>query len=303
MTDFLNSDMQWINPTRYNPTYKKRKKLEPFLKSIQKRQQNILTVSGFVLLLFIGDLIFSLVLKCYWEIFFNRNPMDTKSLIEKLRGWGTEKNRQSMLAIKPDVQVFGVSETRLDQLAEKIGKNQVLAEELWKSGIVDAQLLACRIAEPLSWDEATVRKWAEQIQFFPVADALMNFIIIPSGWADKLMKPWMDASQPILRRLGFRMLEYRVKNDPRMDNDELLEILYSIERQIHTAPDEVKEAMHRALIAIGERNRVLNTEALIIGMRIGPVIIHRNRKDITLPDAFKILGNKKLKERLKNDNR
>lgn len=224
--------------------------------------------------------------------------MTADEILKKLESLGKEKNRELLKSLGAGDNVYGVSGANLEKLKSKIGSDGKLAAELWNSVNIDAQTLACMIADPEGFPESDIDAWTEKISFYQTADLFVSEIVIPAGYAKTKMTQWLSSPKPLLVRCAYRIMEHLAKQDSAIDNDRWMEFLYRIEKEIHTAPDRVKEAMNLALIAIGEKNKVLNMEALIIGMRIGQMTIEHGGKETKLPYSFQILGNKKLKQQL-----
>src|SRR2546422_332643 len=57
-------------------------------------------------------------------------------------------------------KAFGVSIPQLRDLARKIGKNHYLAEQLWRTGIHEARILAGMTDDPARVTEDQMEKWA-----------------------------------------------------------------------------------------------------------------------------------------------
>ena len=224
--------------------------------------------------------------------------MTSEEILKKLQTLGTEKIRQNLINLGSGDNVFGVSPNNLNKQKEKAGQNQTIAAELWNSGNIDAQFLACMIADPSSFTDSGIDDWAKAITFYQVADRFVSDIVIPAGFAKTKMLKWIKEKNDMLRRCAYLLLALLAKHDDSIENDDYLSYIYNIEKEIHTSGDRVKEAMNLALISMGEKNKLLNMEALIIGMRIGQMTIDHGGKEMKLPYAFTILGNKKLKQQL-----
>jgi len=57
-------------------------------------------------------------------------------------------------------KAFGVSIPQLRELARKIGKNHSMAEQLWRTGIHEARILAGMIDDPSKVTEDQMEEWA-----------------------------------------------------------------------------------------------------------------------------------------------
>jgi len=62
--------------------------------------------------------------------------------------------------INPE-NTYGISIPNLRKLAKEIGKDHVLAQELWSSGIHEAQILASMIDDPKMVTEEQMENWVK----------------------------------------------------------------------------------------------------------------------------------------------
>jgi 3-methyladenine DNA glycosylase AlkD len=222
--------------------------------------------------------------------------MTFDEVLKKLKSSGTEKNRLKLQTFGAGDKIFGVSESHLNKLKEKIGKDHDLGVQLWNSRYIEAQLLAIMIMDPAGISEKEFDPMVSQITYYTVADAFVNHIVINGSSAIPKMKAWIKSGHEYTKRCGYLLLESLAETDHTITNEEWLEFIYTIEREMSTSPNRAREAMNRALIAMGKRNKLLNMEALIIGMRMGYIIIEHGGKEIKAPYAMDILGEKKLKQ-------
>jgi hypothetical protein len=75
------------------------------------------------------------------------------------------------------------------------------------------------------------------------------------------------------------------KDDPDLEDSFFAPHVATIEKQIHRAPNWVRDAMNRALIAIGARSDGLAALAVAAAKRIGPLDIDYGDTDCKTPDA------------------
>jgi hypothetical protein len=73
--------------------------------------------------------------------------------------------------------------------------------------------------------------------------------------------------------------------DESFPEDQLLRGIESIEKSIHSAPNDIKSDMNRALITIGDRNSAMRKAVLAAAKRIGEVTIDHGQTPCKTPDV------------------
>jgi 3-methyladenine DNA glycosylase AlkD len=58
-------------------------------------------------------------------------------------------------------KVLGISVAKLRVIAKRLGRDQALAETLWRSGILEARIMASLIADPALVTEPLMESWAK----------------------------------------------------------------------------------------------------------------------------------------------
>ncbi len=169
---------------------------------------------------------------------------------------------------------FGIGLTQLRKLARKVGRDHVLARELWSSDVYDAKVVSLLIDEPKKLTRERAEEQVEGLQHgmlvhvFSSCDATLA----KAPFAFELAGDWMASEDPTRRRCGYGLLyELSKKNPKGMDDEYLLERIDHIEKTIRDEEMWVREAMASALMGIGKRNSTLNTAAIRAARAIGPI--------------------------------
>ena len=97
--------------------------------------------------------------------------MQYRDVIKKLKSLSNPKAVAGMarFGINPK-NTYGVSIPNLRKMAKEIGKDHPLSQELWKSGIHEARILACMIDDPRLVTEKQLIKWAKDFDSWDVCD-------------------------------------------------------------------------------------------------------------------------------------
>ncbi|MBL8879697.1 MAG: DNA alkylation repair protein [Phycisphaerales bacterium] len=206
--------------------------------------------------------------------------MDVKEALAKLEALGDETRRAYNLKPAPHgipagkLKQFGVAMGDLRKLASKIKSNHVLALELWKTGNIDAQLLAILIMKPKELSAADMDRMVREATFPQVADWFNAYIVKERSPAEKesLREKWMKAARNDgwAARAGWNLTAAMI-NKGGQDADELdvAALLDRIEKEMPKAPPEAKWTMNNTLLAIGIYHVKHRKRAIAIGEKIG----------------------------------
>lgn len=212
--------------------------------------------------------------------------MTLDEALAALEAAGTEQNRKIYRRHGFAEPMFGVSYAALGKLKRQIKRDQALAAGLWATGNHDAQVLATMVADPAAFDAAGIRHWASSAADYSLEDALAKDIVIRTPHARELAEEWVASSDDLLKRAGWATIgSLATFGDPAIPDAWFEQFLGAVERNIHTAPNRVKEAMNNALIAIGARNHSLRRPAMEAASRIGKVSVDHGETNCKTPDA------------------
>ncbi|MGQ0614437.1 MAG: DNA alkylation repair protein, partial [Planctomycetaceae bacterium] len=206
---------------------------------------------------------------------------EAMSALEKA---GSEQTRKTYLRHGATPPLFGVSFAALKTLQKRIGVDQELALALWKSGSFDARILAVKIADPERMSSADLDRWARA----PVARMCGGYVAALAAegpHAAAKAAQWLVAAGGPERVTGWALLGQMAMLDEATPDAWFLRRLAEIERSMHSAPNEQRDAMVRAVVSIGCRNGALRKAALAAAKRIGEVEIDHGDTACTTPDA------------------
>lgn len=209
--------------------------------------------------------------------------MNYKDLMQELKSLGTEQYRKTYKRHGVQDELYGVSYAHLGTLKKKIKIDHELAQQLWKSGVHDARILATMIADPAQ-GSSVVDDWAKDISSYVIIDALATFAAQTSPDPKKIEK-WMKSKDEWTGCFGWSVFARLARVDGAYSDEALEQYLNTIERDIRKAKNRVKYAMNSAVISIGVRNEKLQQKALAAAARIGKVEVDHGDTDCKTPDA------------------
>lgn len=210
--------------------------------------------------------------------------MNLTQTLQQLESLGTEQNRKVYRRHGVSDNLYGVSYAHQRKLAKTIRRNHPLALELWGSGNHDARILATFIADPAQADDALLESWAADLDSYVLTDAFAGFVGKTARCQDKA-EQWYNAAGEWRGRAGWHLVSHLAMQNPDLPDAWFIAHLDTIEREIHTRQNRVRDAMNNALIAIGIRSPGLESLALAAAARIGKVEVDHGQTGCKTPDA------------------
>lgn len=210
--------------------------------------------------------------------------MNLQQTLEQLESRGTEQNRKVYRRHGVSDNMFGVSYAQQRQLAKTLKGSHPLALELWGSGNHDARVLATMIADPAQADDALLASWADDLDSYVLTDAFSGYVG-KTALAPAKAEQWRGAAGEWHGRAGWHLVSHLAMQNPDLPDAYFIDCLDTIEREIHTRKNRVRDAMNNALIAIGIRNAALEQPALAAAARIGKVEVDHGQTGCKTPDA------------------
>jgi 3-methyladenine DNA glycosylase AlkD/uncharacterized protein YdhG (YjbR/CyaY superfamily) len=178
---------------------------------------------------------------------------DVKSILADLK-------RDSSPAYKADLAkrygiitkapVYGVAVGTLRAMAKRIGYNRALAEQLWKSGVHDARMLATMIDDPADVTPAQMDRWVKDCDNWGLVDTACFHYWDRSAHAFKQIEKWAKAKEEFTKRAAFALLASAALHKTITD-EQCLRGLELIEHNSSDPRNFVKKAVNWALRAIG----------------------------------------------------
>ncbi len=148
---------------------------------------------------------------------------------------------------------FGVAAPDIRALAKKVGRNQALAEEVWKTGIHDARVLACFLSEPKVMSARTMDAWIRDFDNWAVCDAACFHAFDRTPHAYAKAREWTHRTAEFERRAGFALMASLAVHDKKAPDEAFLPFLEDIRAAADDSRNFVKKAVNWALRQIGKR--------------------------------------------------
>jgi len=224
--------------------------------------------------------------------------MKVKEIVKKLKKMGSKKDKEGMARFGIETKdAFGVSIYKLRPLAKDIGKDHKLAQELWKTGIHEARLLAAHIDDPELVTKKQMDKWARDFDSWDIVDITCGHLFDRTEFAYLKAFEWSKRKEEFVKRSGFALMATLSVHDKEASDKEFEKFFPVIKREATDERNFVKKAVNWALRQIGKRNLALNKKAIKVGKEIRKIDSRAARW--IAADALRELESEKVLERLK----
>lgn len=199
--------------------------------------------------------------------------MNTKEILAKLESMGNESRKSHNAAVGPDGtsppdHQFGVPLAAVRSFAKKLKAEHALAFDLWKTGNLEAQLLATLLFKPTDLSTDELDTLTRSTSCAQVAEWLNSYVVAQHPERDSLREKWMKSKERWTARAGWHMTASLVNKGAgaELDLDALLD---RIEKEMPKAKPEVRWTMNNTLMAIGVKHAAHRPRAVAIGAKIG----------------------------------
>ncbi|HAM44566.1 MAG TPA: DNA alkylation repair protein [Propionibacteriaceae bacterium] len=163
---------------------------------------------------------------------------------------------------------LGVSMPQLRHIARETGRNHTLAEDLWRTGIHDARILASLIDIPEAVTLQQMDEWASDFDSWDLCDQCVMNLFARTQRAASTALQWSVRTEEFVKRAAFVIMA-RLASTNRTAVDRVFEpFLVAIERESTDARNFVKKGVNWALREIGARNEQLLGQSLQVAARL-----------------------------------
>ena len=226
--------------------------------------------------------------------------MKYEQILKKLKSQANKKNVEGMarFGINPK-NTLGISIYVLRPMAKEIGKDHRLAQQLWKSGIHEARILAVFIDEPQKVTDVQMEKWAADFDSWDVCDQACTDLFDKTSLGWKKAVEWSKRKEEFVKRGAFALMAGLASHDKSASNADFEKLLTIIERESWDERNFVRKAVNWALRNIGKRNKILNKKAIMTAKRIRKM--DSKAAKWIASDALRELTSENVQKRLKKN--
>jgi 3-methyladenine DNA glycosylase AlkD len=163
---------------------------------------------------------------------------------------------------------LGLSVPAMRGIARTLGRDHVLAQALWDTGIPDARIVASMVADPAPLTSRQMDAWVKGFATWDVCDqtCLNAFCKSPLAWSK--VQAWATRKDEFVRRAAYALLATLAVHDKKASDAAFITALSLVEAAADDERNFVKKAVNWALRNIGKRNGVLRVAAIASAQRI-----------------------------------
>lgn len=209
--------------------------------------------------------------------------MTLKEALAQLEALGNEKVRAQNNKRGAGDNQFGVRHGDIRKLATKIEANHALAIALWKTGNIDARLLAILLIDPKNLSVDDLERMVRSVGFEQVADWLNSYVVKKHPARETLRQRWMTDGDPWIARAGWSLTSERIDKNP--EGLDLPALLDRIESEMQDAAPEAQWTMNFCLAGIGIHFPKYRKRAIALGETLGIYRDYPVSKGCTSPFA------------------
>ncbi|HYD00797.1 MAG TPA: DNA alkylation repair protein [Phycisphaerales bacterium] len=209
--------------------------------------------------------------------------MTPKEVLKELKALGDDKRRAHNTRHGAGDNQFGVAMGDIRTLAKKIKADRTLCLALWKTGNIDAQLLAALMLKPKDLSADELDELVRSITFVHVADWVNAYIVKHHPAKEALRQRWMADRNPMAARAGWSLTaDHFAKGTGDLD---AATFLGRIESEMGGAHPHAQWTMNNALAQIGINFPKHRKRAVAIGEKLGVYRDYPVSKGCTSPFA------------------
>ena len=154
----------------------------------------------------------------------------------------------------------GIRIPELRKIAKNLGKDHLLAERLWLTGIHEARILATMIEDPSKVSRTKLNVWLGSIQSWDLCDHLCLNLMIHVPYSVDIAKIWSTRKGTFEKRAGFVTFAVLAQKNKRLPDHVFLDFLPFIKQESDDDRKLVQKAIIWALKQMGRRNKKLRSE-------------------------------------------
>lgn len=189
--------------------------------------------------------------------------MEYVEILEKLKSLANPAAVVEMAryGINPN-NSLGVSITNIRKIAKETGKDHSFANELWKSGIREARMLAVLEDEAKLVTGEQMDAWVSDFDSWDVCDHCCSALFRYTGLAYQKAVEWSSDEREFVKRAGFVLMATLTISDKKAPDEKFESFLVLIKRESGDDRNYVRKAVNWALRQIGKRNPRMNKLAI-----------------------------------------
>ena len=214
--------------------------------------------------------------------------MNVQDVLDTLQSKGKASTARTYVRHGVQDQTYGVTYGELGKLQKKLKANHALAQQLWRTKVHDARVLATKIADPAQTDAKLLQRWVKDIKDHVLSGAFATLTAKING-AETLALEWIDSRRELTASTGWAVIAELAQTGT-LKITTAKRLIVRIKKDIHDSKNRVRHTMNGALIAIGGSMPSLTDAALKAARAVGRVDVDHGETSCKTPDAAAYIG-------------
>lgn len=210
-------------------------------------------------------------------------PMKLADVIETLKSKGKPSHVKTYRRHGLTGEAWGVPYADLGKLEKQLRTDHALALGLWATGVYDARVLACRVADAAALSRKELDGWLKTCGTHGVSGEIVGLAGRRTD-AHEIAAAWVEKKEELVAAAGWSLYAL-LAGEGELDVETATALLARVEEEIAGAQNRVRYSMNGLVIAIGGYMPALTKAALAAAKRIGPVEVDHGDTDCKTPDA------------------
>jgi 3-methyladenine DNA glycosylase AlkD len=165
-------------------------------------------------------------------------------------------------------KAYGVGAPTVRRMAKAIGTDHRLAAALWKTGALEARMIAALVDDPAKVTAAQMERWAGDFDSWAVCDGVCCVLFDRTPHAVAFAERWSSRPEEFVKRAGFVLMAGMAVHDKSAPDKLFRGFLALIEREADDPRNMVRKGVNWALRQVGKRNLALNGAAVAVCRRL-----------------------------------
>ena len=142
---------------------------------------------------------------------------------------------------------WGVSLEHLREMSQEYGKDEELADALWKENIRECKILATLIMPSSAMNAEKAEEWLNDIRTQEMAELTAYHLFQYMDSAMQMAISWLDKDQPLQRICAFHVLSNQFKQSVQMNEQDEARFLQYVLRSLKSSNMSERHAAMNAL--------------------------------------------------------
>lgn len=213
--------------------------------------------------------------------------MKLREVMAALKAKGSEQIKRILMKHGAPASLLGVRIGDMKPIAKRIKGDQVLALELYATGIGDAQYLAAMVADGRLMTAKQLQTWAQTASWDMISGFAIAWVASENPAGFKLASKWIESKNEHTARAGWSTLSAIAATVPDADLPVAAygKLLDRVVKEMPKAPGGARYSMNNFVIMVGTYVAPLGAKAMATARKIGKVEIDMGDTDCNVPLA------------------